>query len=64
MNTLVLSGGANKGCYEAGAVEVILKSGFVRVGIDGISKRPMLGVSSVSLLQRLFVTNENETNVP
>ena len=37
MNTLVLSGGANKGCYEAGAIEVILKNGFVPDGIYGMS---------------------------
>jgi NTE family protein len=37
MNALVLSGGANKGCYEAGAIEVVLKNGFVPDGIYGVS---------------------------
>jgi len=37
MNALVLSGGANKGCYEAGAIEIILKYGFVPDGIYGVS---------------------------
>lgn len=37
MNALVLSGGSIKGCFQAGAVEAILKSGFVPDYIWGVS---------------------------
>ncbi len=59
MYALVLSGGTNKGCYEAGAIEVVFNKGFVPDGLYGISVGSLNALFLADRAGRVLLAGKN-----